>query len=149
MSVVEMDFANGSGGGSSAPAAYYLGALSNGGTMNIASKYDDYANLTSANFLAVPYAGGGITWNYSDSFAFPAGYESPFAVTHLDNTSTTFSPPSISYNPVNGNLTYSCYNRTDDTSNVTILGATILPKTGNKTQGISAKIYLVPNIENL
>ena len=42
------------GGTSTTIPAYYLGTLGNGGTVNIASRYDDYANLTSNNFLAVP-----------------------------------------------------------------------------------------------
>ena len=35
-------------------SAYYLGQMTSGSTMNVASKYPDYANLTADNFVIEP-----------------------------------------------------------------------------------------------
>ena len=151
MSVVEVEYWEiGKAGGTDEPAAYYLGTLSHGQTMNVAAKYDDYANLTSANFLIVPNS------QSTSGSGYPHGYiswEAPWDAYHYDSNTASFSAPSVSYNPANGNLSFSCtvscggqayvYNSAVGT------GTKVLSTAPSNTAGISAKVYLVPKIESL
>ena len=127
--------------------SYYLDTISNGGTMDIASKYADYANLTADNFVLVPqsnsksasstistYCQGGATW-YG---------------TLYDTNTGSYSQPSITYDATNGILHYnasislagSAYSQSD--------GGAI--KTGDTAPrgsvGLTAKVYLLPVIED-
>jgi hypothetical protein len=135
--------------GSAGPAAYYLGTLASGSTMNIASRYPDYANLTSANFIIVPQSGS-VSNQKTAELQVP--WDSPWVEWHYDTNSATFTAPSVSYNPTNGNLSFTCTVACGGNAycfNSAYVSSHILSTSPSATQGITAKVYLVPKIENL
>ena len=134
--------------GSSGTSAYYLGTLAHGSIMNVASKYEDYANLTAANFLIVPNSG-------STSAHRPGSQEIAMGgwiwVTEDTNTAS-FVGPSVSYNPANGQLSFSCYVSCGGNSyghDSDIPSQRFASTAPSASAGITAKVYLVPSIENL
>lgn len=128
--------------------AYYLGELAHGATMNVASKYEDYANLTAENFVVVPQS------NSASGFATNTNYVNVYGWTERrDDTNTAnYTAPSINYNPATGQLSFSStlvvggfsVGRDNDGSSgrwcYTYPSATV---------GLTAKVYLLINIESL
>lgn len=129
--------------------AYYLGTLSSGSTMNVAAKYDDYANLTSANFVIVPQSRSTSSSKSNRTYVDFGGWYS----TSEDTNTAAYNQPSISYNPSTGVLSFtstivvggSAYDTNEDSPgdgkwNWTYPSATV---------GLTAKVYLLPEIETL
>lgn len=134
--------------GSSGTSAYYLGTLAHGGTMDVSAKYEDYANLTSANFLIVPQNGSASSSRQGYQGITMGGWT---WVTEDTNTAS-FVGPTVSYNPSNGRLSFSCYvacggsSYGHDSDNP---GQRFAQTAPSASAGITAKVYLVPKIENL
>jgi len=127
--------------------AYYLGELQHGTTMNVASKYEDYANLTTDNFIIVPK--GGVA-SGSNSCP-PNGFEtSQWQV--VADCSAVYTAPSVSYNASSGQLSFSStlacsgYSYAHDTSGH---GTNWNGVTVDITTGLTADVYLLPEIETL
>ena len=134
--------------GSTGASAYYLGTLTSGSSMNISSRYPDYANLTSANFLIVPQTKSLSAY----ATAVYSIYETDWSWTERDENTAAYSAPSVSYNPSTGVLSFS--------STVTVgghgygydyynPGPTWAHTYPSASSGLTAKVYLVPTIENL
>lgn len=135
------------GEGEQGAKAYYLGELAHGATMNVAAKYADFANLTAANFIVVPQyntlQANASNTNYVDMAGWTEG--------RTDENTATYNPPSISYNPSNGTLSF--------TSTLVVGGRSwgYNPNVGGAwcftypsgSIGLTAKVYLVTQIENL
>lgn len=134
--------------GSSGTAAYYLGTLSHGSIMNVASKYDGYSNLTKDNFLIVPNSGS--------TSAHSPGYQGitmgGWTWVTEDTNTAYFVGPTVSYNATNGQLSFSCYvscggnSYGHDADDPSQHFASTSP---SASAGLTAKVYLVTNIENL
>lgn len=141
-----MSLYNCMGGTSTTIPAYYLGTLGNGGTVNIASRYDDYANLTSNNFLAVPQSN---SKSASNTGSFYVYWNVDWAQYIDDSNGVSYSAPSISYNPSNGNLTVSSSLSVSGTASNrgTDIGLATVSTSGSV--GLTSAIYLLPEIENL
>ena len=135
--------------GATGAAAYYLGTLNHGSTMNVASKYQDYASLTSANFLIIPQ-----TKTTSATPTDPYEYVAiaDWYMKHRDTNSATYTAPSVNYNASTGVLSFSstvaCGGEAYvyDPDNPT---RKLVRTTPSATAGLAAKVYLVPKIENL
>lgn len=127
--------------------AYYLGTISNGGTMNVAAKYDDYANLTADNFVVQSAAGScSYSGNRVGHHKFSNGLEPGEYADISVRGSAYVSAPSVSYNPSTGVLSFSQY--IQGTSSAGIWdNDNEASKSGSA--GIAAKVYLLPEIENL
>lgn len=133
---------------STGASAYYLGTLAHGSIMNVASKYEGYANLTKNNFLIVPNSGSTSSAKRNSQAIEIGGWS---WVTEDTNTAS-FTAPSVSYNASNGQLSFSCsvscggssYGHDADNP-----AQRFAPTAPSASTGLSAKVYLVPNIENL
>ena len=134
--------------GSSAKA-YYLGELTSGSSMNVASKYDDYANLTSDNFVVVPQTKSASSTKTNTNYVDWGGWTEK----RSDTNTATYTQPSVSYNASTGALTF--------TSTVACGGSSYGSDNSNPsagkwcytypsaTQNLTAKVYLLPEIESL
>ena len=141
-----MSLYNCMGGTETAIPAYYLGTWNNGTTKNIASKYADYANLTANNFIAVPQSNSKSA-SASGAF-FVYWYDNWYQF--VDDTNTvSYSQPSITYDASNGNLTVSSSLSVSGTASNrgTDIGLTTIGANGSV--GLTSKVYLLPEIENL
>ena len=126
-------------------SAYYLGTLAHGAVMNVAAKYAGYANLTASNFVVVPQTGSASNTRTNSAWIDEANW----TLTISDTNTASYSAPSISYNPANGQLSFS--------STVSCGGSAYNYGpgwAGNGTNpsaavGLTAKVYLLPDIENL
>ena len=127
--------------------AYYLGTISNGGTMNVAAKYDDYANLTADNFVVQSAAGScSYTGNRAGRHRFDNGIDPGDSADISVAGSAYVSAPSVSYNPSTGVLSFSQY--IQGTASAGIWDSTSeASKSGSA--GMTAKVYLLPEIETL
>ena len=128
--------------------AYYLGELNHGATMDVASKYADYANLTKDNFIIVPKtsSSSGSYSDYYDHQNWDLNWRENFAI----SCSSQYNAPSKNYNPANGQLSF--------TSTVTSYGRCRANQSGgwwehiveaSNSKGLKADVYLLPEIENL
>ena len=132
------------GGGSK---AYYLGTLAHGATMDVSAKYADYANLTATNFLAVAKSQSTSASAQSNTNNY---YTDHFRVETFG--SCAFYAPTISYNPANGQLSFSstlAYGTRANNKDPIDGDAWNDTGWGNSTVGVSADIYLVTEIETL
>ena len=135
--------------GTNGPSAYYLGTLTSGSSMNIASRYEDYANLTSANFLIIPQSN-----SVSDQkfYEMTVSWDATWVEYHYDTNGATYNAPSISYNPTNGNLSFTASVACSGNAyciNSAYPSTQLMPTAPSKTQALTAKVYLVPKVENL
>lgn len=129
--------------------AYYLGELDHGVTMDVSAKYEDYANLTADNFIIVPKTKTASSQGQNTTYVDFGGWNN----TLVDTNSATYNQPSVSYNPSTGSLSF--------TSTVVVGGSaynTNLASPGDGkwnwtypsvTSGLTAKVYLLPEIEAL
>lgn len=125
--------------------ALYLGTLTSGGTMNVASKYSDYANLTADNFVIVPQSENVSASANNSTYIDAAGWTEYI----FDTNTAAYSAPSITYNPQNGNLTF--------TSTISCGGnaSNAGPGWGGNgtnprgSKALSAKVYLLPEVETV
>ena len=127
--------------------AYYLGTLEHGQTKNIASLYSDYASLTADNFVVVPQThqvtaiavgtqvvDAGITWR------------------ETDQNVAIYTAPTKNYNASTGVFSFSS---TVATTGLGYGGTPSQPNKGwartvpSKTEGVTADVYLLPEIETL
>ena len=122
--------------------AYYLGTYASGTQINVASKYSNYSNLTSANFVIQPDAKS----IYSENIK---GYTHHFEHERDECEIScagraTFNAPTINYNPATGGLSFTLtlyqwcgsgvWGDTDDCQS-------------SRTEAMTAKVYLLPEIE--
>jgi len=129
----------------SSQAALYLGTFTSGTEIDVASKYSRYGSLTEDNFAVVPQ-GGNTTASYSKSHVISGNTQ--MAVQGLGKATYTFS---TSYNASTGKLTIT------NTVNSYENGRLYDPVSGNpslwysasNTAFLSAKVYLLPSIENV
>lgn len=132
---------------SSETPAYYLGTLNHGATLNVAAKYDGYANLTAANFLVVPQSNSSSASGYNTNYVDVDGWTEY----RQDTNTAAYNAPSVNYNPSTGQLSFAStlvvggnsYGgdvHHSDTWCFTYPSATV---------GLTAKVYLLPKIENL
>ena len=127
--------------------AYYLGTISHGGTMNVAAKYDDYANLTAANFV-VKSAGGSCSYTgiRVGRHRFDNGIDPGDSADISVAGSASVTAPTVSYNPSTGVLSFSHY--ISGSASAGIWSDTNeASKSGSS--GLSGYVYLLPEIENL
>lgn len=127
--------------------AYYLGTLAHGSTMNVAAKYDDYANLTSENFVIVPQTNSASAGARNTNYVDVSGWTEY----RQDNNSAAYNAPSINYTPSTGQLSFS--------STLSVGGSSYggdVDHSGkwcytypSTSIGLTAKVYLLPEIENL
>lgn len=125
-------------------SAYYLGTMTSGSTMNITSKYPDYANLTADNFVIEP-----TNKNTSGSYSAYCSNEGP--QTNLSNGSLSASCSfSKSYNSSSGILTVTdTVSASTSGSLMSNSGIVNVPFSKNISAGMSVKVYLLPNIETI
>ena len=125
-------------------SAYYLGTLAHGSTMNVAAKYDGYATLTSANFVIMPLAASASSSNIEGK------------THHFDHDrdecdisvagSASLSTPNINYNPSTGSLSFSMVLSQWSGGGVWSSTSEIQ---SSSSSGVSARVYLLPEIETL
>ena len=130
--------------GNAGASAYYLGTIAHGGTMDVSAKYDGYATLTSANFIVQPEAKSTSSRNVEGK------------THHFDHErdecdiscagSASLSAPTINYTPSTGQLSFS---QTLSQSNGGGIWSSTNEITSSSSVGITAKVYLLPEIENL
>ena len=143
-----MSYYNFKAQGTGGPTAFYLGTLAHGSTMNVAAKYDGYANLTSANFVVVPQSNSisSTKTNYNDVDV--AGWREA----REDTNSASYSAPSINYNASTGQLSFSstvsCGGNSFgyDVDNYNFRWGQTYP---SASRGLTAKIYLLTEVQNL
>lgn len=127
--------------------AYYLGELAHGSTMNVAAKYDDYANLTSDNFVLVPQTNTASASGYNTNYVDVDGWTEY----RRDNNTSGYNAPSINYTASTGQLSFS--------STLVVGGSsyggdvhhsdTWCYTYPSATVGLTCKVYLLPEIENI
>ena len=127
--------------------AYYLGDYASRAQIDIASKYPDYAGLTADNFIiqnkagSTSYSGNRVGYHRFENGLDP-GEKADISIAG----SASVSAPSISYNSSTGKLSFSIslagsssagiWDRTNEASY-------------NGSTTVTAKVYLVTDIENL
>lgn len=127
---------------------FYLGTLGHGATMNVAAKYDDYASLTSENFVIVPQSNSAGSIKYGTNYISTAGMTEG----REDSNTATYSAPSINYNPSTGQLSFSStvscggYSYGFDSAGGGSHWGYTYP---SASTGLTAKVYLIPEIVNL
>ena len=124
--------------------AYYLGTYSSGANIDVSAKYSDYAALTAANFVIHPSARSVSSSNIK-GYTHHFDYDRDWCEVSCAG-SATISAPTVSYNSTTGILSFSltlsqsCGGGVwDDTSEVR----------SSSSGGVSAKVYLLPEIEEL
>ena len=143
-----MSYYNFKAQGTGGPTAFYLGTLAHGSTMNVAAKYEGYANLTSANFVIVPQS------NSTSAYASNSNYVNVANWTEVreDTNTSAYTAPSINYNPSTGQLSFSStlscggnsFGRDADSSS-----GRWCYTYPSKTIGLTAKVYLLTEVQNL
>ena len=133
--------------GNAGASAYYLGTLASGATMDIAAKYDDYANLTSDNFVIVPQTNVASASGYNTNYVDVDGWTEY----RQDNNTSNYYAPSVTYTSSTGQLSF--------TSTLVVGGNSFGGDTHHSdtwcytypsaTVGLTAKVYLLPEIETL
>ena len=127
--------------------AYYLGDYASGVQINVAAKYDDYAMLTADNFIIQPKAASftyvGIRVGHH---TFDNGIEPGDSADISVQGGASLTTPSISYDSSTGMLSFTL-------SLVGISRAGIWDSTSEASKGdsmgVTAKVYLVTEIESL
>lgn len=124
--------------------AYYLGEYASGAQIDVAAKYDDYALLTSDNFIIQPNARSVSSQNIK-------GYTH-----HFDEErdwceiscagSASISAPSKSYNSSTGKLSFTLTLSQACGSGV---WSDVDDCRSSTSGGVTAKVYLVTEIEEL
>lgn len=127
--------------------AYYLGEYESGAQINVAAKYPNYSLLTQDNFVIQPKAKTlSVTGNRVGRHTFDNGIEEGGSAYISVRGSSSITAPTISYDSSTGALSFS------QTISVDV-GAGIWDSTSEaKKSGsgtITAKVYLLPEIENL
>ena len=128
----------------SSKKAYYLGTYSSGTQIDISARYSDYANLTSANFVIQPEAKSIYTQNIK---GYTHEFDEPREWCEISCAGrATFSAPTINYNASTGKLSFTqtlyewCGSGVwDDTNDCQ----------KSQTEGMTAKVYLLPEVEAL
>jgi len=126
--------------------AYYLGTLESEATLDVSAKYENYANLTADNFLIVPQtAGADVTAsNYNDVDV------SGWREFRTDNNAANYIQPAVTYNPSTGQLSFTCSLQIEGWSyGSNSWGDKWCWTYPRKTIGITSKVYLVTEIEEL
>ena len=128
-------------------SAYYLGTLAHGATMNVAAKYDGYATLTSANFVIVPQTNSASASGYNTNYVDVDGWTEY----RQDNNTSAYYAPSINYNASTGQLSFSSTLLVGGNSYGGDVhhGDRWCYTYPSATVGLTAKVYLLPEIENL
>ena len=130
-------------------SAYYLGTLAHGAVMNVAAKYAGYANLTANNFVVVPQSGDASATGYK-SF-YHEGWDANWTEEHHDTNTASYRQPEITYNPSSGQLSFSCTLGVGGSAYCNQYGGwwSGLQTNPSTAVGLTAKVYLLPDIENL
>lgn len=128
-----------------AQPALYLGTYNSGSQINVTSSYERYADLTADNFVVEP-VNGSATGTYSKGHYIQDG---GWTIT-VDGSYTASCAFSKSYNPSTGVLTIintvsgSTSGRLRDQQ-----GVVNEPYSSSKSTGLSAKVYLLPEVETV
>lgn len=128
-----------------AQPALYLGTYSSGSQINVTSKYSNYASLTASNFIVEPI-GGSTSGSYSKSHDIKVGGWTIY-LSGSYSASCSFNK---TYNASTGVL--SITNTVSRATNGSLYdysgGSVYEPYSSSGTSGLSAKVYLVPDIED-
>ena len=134
---------------SSGSKSYYLGEITSGSSMNVASKYTDYASLTKDNFVVVPQTKSASSTKTGTNYVDFGGWTE----SRSDTNTATYTQPNISYNASTGVLSF--------TSTVACGGSSYGYNAASPGDGkwcytypstsvaLKAKVYLLPEIESL
>lgn len=129
-----------------AQPALYLGTYSSGAQINVASKYEKYADLTADNFVVEP-VNGSTSGNYSQAHNIRDGGWT----IHLSGTYSASCSFGKSYNASTGVLTIT--NTIAGASSGSLYdypgGVVYEPYSSSKSAGLSAKVYLLPEVETV
>jgi len=138
------DFRAAGGGGAK---AYYLGEYASGASIDVGSKYADYAMLTADNFI-IQSKGTSISYtgNRAGSHKFTNGLEPGERADISVAGQAAVSAPSVSYNSSTGILSF-----TQTISGYASAGIWDSTSEASKSGSgaVTAKVYLVTEIENL
>ena len=129
--------------GSDSKPAYYLGTYNSGVTIDITSRYPNYAQLTSNNFVIQELS------KYTDASRYGKGHDFDHDRDYCEISvaaSTSLSNPSISYNSSTGKLSFS---QTLSVSGGAGIWSSTSEATCSSAVTVSAKVYLLPEIETI
>lgn len=129
---------------SSGLSALYLGTYTSGSEIDVSAKYSKYGSLTADNFAVVPQ-GGSAAASYSVTHVISG--DTQMAVQGTGTATYSFSK---SYNSSTGKLTIT--NTVGEVENGKLynpVGSTNFPYYKSNTTSLSAKVYLLPSIQDV
>jgi hypothetical protein len=125
-------------------SALYLGTFTSGAEIDVSAKYSKYGSLTADNFAVVP-TGGSTSASYQVTHVIQG--DTQMAVQGTGTATYTFSK---SYNSSTGKLTIT--NTVGEVENGKLynpVGSTNFPYYKSNTTSLSAKVYLLPSIQDV
>jgi len=125
-------------------SALYLGTFTSGSEIDVSAKYSKYGSITADNFAVVPVSGSA---SASYQLTHVIQGDTQMAVQGTGTATYTFSK---SYNSSTGKLTITNTVRENENGRLyNPVGSTSYPYAPSKTTSLSAKVYLLPSIQDV
>lgn len=129
---------------SSGLSALYLGTFTSGSEIDVSAKYSKYGSLTADNFAVVPQ-GGSAAASYQVTHVIQG--DTQMAVQGTGTATYSFSK---SYNSSTGKLTITNTVQSSESGRLyNPVGSTSFSYSPSKTTALSARVYLLPSIQDV